>query len=112
MAEIKVEPDHRGAPPPRSGGFQWWWLLPLLLIPLLLFMCRGDVDAVPVATDTAAVVPAATPMQTDTASVGATPPIITDTAAGVSGTTGTAAAGTGGANPSDTLIKVDSAGKQ
>ena len=69
MAEIKVDRDHRGAPPPREGGFKWWWLLPLLLIPLLLLMCgRDDEDeAVPVGTDTAAVVPATTPMQTDTA---------------------------------------------
>jgi hypothetical protein len=108
VAEIKVDShDTRGVPPPRGGGFRWWWLLPLLLIPLMLFMCRGEDndEPVPVATDTAAVVPATTPMQTDTASAGATPPITTDTAAGVPGA---AAGGTTGANPSDTLIKVDS----
>jgi len=80
----------------------------LLLIPLF-FLLRGrdkDDDVQPVVTDTAAVVPATTPMQTDTASPGVTPPTTTDTTV----TTGAGATGTAtdSANPADTLVKVDS----
>lgn len=100
VAEIKVENrDDRGVPP-REGGFKWWWLLPLLLIPLLLFTCRGrddDADEAPVVTDTTVVAPApvAAPMAVDTTPVAPAGMDTMATGATGAGTTGTGTGTTG-----------------